>query len=61
MPSPTYNGIPANRRFFGVQLSAEMAARVKEISVARGTTASEVVRQAIAAALDEVPQDDKTN
>ena len=59
MPSPTFNGIPANRRFFGVQLSAEMAARLKEVSAERGTTASDVVRQAIAAALDIPQQDDK--
>lgn len=59
MPSP--NGqLPPDRRFFGVVLTAETAARLRELSVARGTTASEIVRQAIAVALeDETPKQDK--
>ena len=52
MPSPTPNGLPANRRAFGVHLDVPAAERLKDIATARGTTPSAVLREIIASAVD---------
>jgi len=52
MPRPTPNQqLGPDKRFLGVVVDAALAAQLKATAQARGTTASDLVRDALAAAL----------